>query len=144
MGQIISFTLGIALNYGFGIASYVLDWNRSDLWTIWWAVINIFLLSCYAALALLRDKGLHIASYITSAVSVLLLALAGILIIVLFSSIALGIVLIGISVYYGYVIALYLIYLARNRSLPQFMHYITLAIVVGTCFAIMIYGFIAD
>jgi hypothetical protein len=136
--------LGIVLNYVFGIVSYVVDWNKSDLWTIWWAVINIFLLSVYAALALLRDKGLHIASYITCAVSVLLLIAAGILIIVLFGSIALGIILIAIAVYYGYVIGLYIIYLARNKSLPQFMHYITIAIVIATCFAIMIYGFVAD
>jgi hypothetical protein len=95
LGQIISFALGIALNYGFGIISYVLEWNRSNLWTIWWAVINIFLLSLYAALALLRDKGLQLVTYIVCAVSVLLLVLSGILIIVLFNSIALGIVLIG-------------------------------------------------
>ena len=144
VGQIIFFALGIILNYAFGIVSYVVEWNKSDLWTIWWAVINIFLLSVYAALALLRDKGLHIASYITSAISVLLLIAAGILIIILFNSIALGIVLIAISVYYGYLIGLYIIYLARNKSLPQFMHYITLSIIVVTCFAIMIYGFVVD
>jgi hypothetical protein len=92
----------------------------------------------------LRDKGLHIITYIVSAISILLLILAGILIIVLFDSIALGIVLIAISVYYGYVIGLYLIYLFRNKSFPQFLHYITIAIVISTCFAIMIYGFIVD
>jgi hypothetical protein len=144
LGQIISFALGILLNYAFGIVSYVVDWNRSDLWTIWWAVINIFLLSLYAALALLRDKGLHIVSFIVSAVSVLLLTGAGILIIVLFDSIALGIVLIAISVYYGYLIGLYIIYLTRNRSIPQFMHYITVSIIVATCFTIMIYAFVVD
>ena len=79
-----------------------------------------------------------------SAVSVLLLIAAGILVIVLFDSIALGIVFIGISVYYGYIIGLYLIYLNRNKSLPQFLHYITTAIILATCFAVMIYGFVSD
>lgn len=114
------------------------------MWTIWWAVINLFLLSVYAALALLRDKGLNLVTYIVSAVSVLLLIIAGILIIVLFNSIAIGIAMIGIAVYYGYIIGLYLIYLSRNKSLPQFLHYITLLVVVCSCFAVMIYGFIAD
>jgi hypothetical protein len=91
--------LGIALNYAFGIVSYVLEWNRTDLWTIWWAVINIFLLSLYAALALLRDKGLHITTYIACALSVLLLVAAGVLIIVLFNSIALGVAFIGNLLY---------------------------------------------
>ena len=116
--QIISFALGIVLNYTIGITSYTANWNRSDVWTIWWAVINIFILSLYAALALLRDKGLSIITYIVCGVSIALLILAGILIIVLFKSIALGIALIGVGIYYGYVIALYLIYLYRNKSLP--------------------------
>ena len=116
--QIISFSLGIVLNYTIGIISYTANWNRSDIWTIWWTVINIFILSLYAALALLRDKGLSIITYIVCGVSVALLILAGILIIVLFKSIALGIALIGVAVYYGYVIGLYLIYLYRNKSLP--------------------------
>lgn len=49
----------------------------------------------YAALALLRDKGLQIVTYIVCAVSVLLLISSGVLVIVLFDSIVLGIVLIG-------------------------------------------------
>jgi hypothetical protein len=116
--QIILFAVGIVLNYTIGIISYAINWNRSDTWTIWWAVINVFILSVYAALALLRDKGLSLVTYIVCGVSVALLILAGILIIVLFKSIALGIALIGVAVYYGYIIALYLIYLFRNNSLP--------------------------
>lgn len=144
LGQLLSFILGIVLNYAFGVVSYVLAWDTSDLWTIWWAIINIFLLSLYAALALLRDKGLHLATYILSATSVILLVGAGILVILLFESVPFGIVLIAIAVYYGYLIGLYLIYLARNKSLPQFLHYITLLIVIGTCFAVMIYAFVDD
>jgi hypothetical protein len=141
---IISFALGIVLNYAFGACSYALDWNRTNLWTIWWAVINIFVLSVYAALAFLRDKGLHLITYIVCAVSVLLLTASGIIILVLFNSIALGVALIGASIYYGYVIALYIIYLVQNKSFPQFIHIITLIIIICTCFAVMIFGFISD
>lgn len=143
--------MGIALNYAFGIVSYVLEWNRTDLWTIWWAVINIFLLSLYAALALLRDKGLDIRTYIACAISVLLLVAAGVLILVLFDSIALGVVFIGkilsilgISVYYGYCLGLYFVYLIKNKSFPQFLHYITIIIIAATSFAVMIYGFVSS
>jgi len=103
--------LGIALNYAFGIVSYVLEWNQTDLWTIWWAVINIFLLSLYAALALLRDKGLDIKTYIACAISVLLLIAAGVLILVLFDSIALGVVFIGkILIYLRYLCLLWILF----------------------------------
>jgi len=144
VGQIISFTLGLVLNYTFGVISYVVEWNRTDLWTVWWAVINIFLISVYAALALLRDKGIHLVTLIVCVVSVLLLIAAGLLIIIFLKSISLGIVLIAIAVYYGYVIGLYIIYLHKNKSLPQFLHYITVTIVVVTSFSVMIYAFIAD
>ncbi len=52
--------------------------------------------------------------------------------------------MIGISIYYGYIVGLYLVYLVRNKSFPEFLHYITVTIVVGTCSGIMIYGFIVD
>ena len=141
---IISFALGIILNYVFGIISYTVEWNRSNLWTIWWAVINLFLLSLYASLALLRDKGLSLVTYIACIISVLLLMGAGILIIVLFGSFGWGLGVIGVALYYGYIIGLYIIYLLRNKSLPQFLHYITIIIVVLTCFAVMIYSFCVD
>lgn len=54
-----------------------------------------------------------------------------------------GIILIAISLYYGYCLALYIIYLIKNKSMPIFMNYITLAIIIATTFAVMIYGFIS-
>lgn len=143
LGQIISFALGIIVNYGYGIASYLLNWNQTTLWTIWWAVINIFILALYATLALLRDMGLALVSYIACVISVLLLALAGALLIAIFNQIAVGIILIGISLYYGYCLTLYIVYLMQNKSMPAFMSYITFFIVVATSFAVMLYGFIS-
>jgi hypothetical protein len=98
----------------------------------------------YATFATLRDKGISIIAYIVSTVSVVLLVAAGILVIVLFSSIPLGIVLIGIAIYYAYVIALYFVYLSNNKSLPQFLHYITLIIIVSTPIVVMIYALVVD
>jgi hypothetical protein len=133
--------VGIVLNYAYGILSYALKWNDTTLWTIWWIVINVFILALYSTISLLRDKGLALVSYISCAVSVVLLILAGALLIGVFDSVAIGIALIAISLYYGYCLALYIIYLLKNRSLPVFMNYITLAIIILTTFAVMIYGF---
>jgi hypothetical protein len=85
IGQIILFAVGILLNYVYGILSYALDWNSTTLWTIWWLVINVFILALYCTISLLRDKGLELVSYISCAVSVVLLALAGALLIGVFN-----------------------------------------------------------
>jgi len=54
--QILSFVFGIVVNYVYGVLSLVLLWNTATLWTLWWSIINIFILSLYANFALLRDK----------------------------------------------------------------------------------------
>lgn len=131
------------INYLFGVISFVAEWNRTDLWTIWWGIINIFILSVYAALALLRDKGLVLVTYIACGVSVLLLVIAGVLTIILSDTLIVGAALIALSIYYGYILALYIIYLKLNKSLPQFIHYITVIIVIVTSFAVMVYGFVS-
>ena len=41
IGAIISFALGIVINYAFGIVSYVVEWNRSPAYTLLWTIINI-------------------------------------------------------------------------------------------------------
>jgi hypothetical protein len=50
-------------------------------------VINVFILALYSTISLLRDKGLVLISYISCAVSVVLLALAGALLIGVFDEV---------------------------------------------------------
>ncbi len=136
--------MGILLNYGFGIAAYAAEWNRSPFYTILWAFLNLFFISLYAAYCLLRDKGLSIPTYVVCAISIVLSYGSGILLLALFKSIGAGIALLGVAFYYTYIVIIYFVYLKLNKSLPFFVNLITLAIIIITCFAIMIYAFVDD
>ena len=72
IGQIISFVLGIVINYAFGAVSYAVEWNRSPAYTLLWTIINILILTIYAAGSFVRDKGLVLVSVILSVVSMVL------------------------------------------------------------------------
>lgn len=72
LGQIFSFCFGLIVNYAFGIVSYVLEWNRTTVLTLFWGIINVFLISCYISFGLLRDEGLKIKTYISIAISIIL------------------------------------------------------------------------
>ena len=142
--QIVSFILGVALNYTFGGLSYGLNWNRTPAYTCLWTFFNIFILSAYAAFCLLRDKGLIIPTVITCVVSVLLSFGIGIILLTLFSNIGVGLGFIGAALYYTYAVVVYLIYLKMNKSIPWIIYPITGIIVIASCFAVMIYAFVVD
>lgn len=142
--QIISFVLAFLLNYGFGIASYLVGWNNSAAYTVLWAIINVFAVLAYASYSLLRDKGLIIPTYIITISSIVVSYGVGILLIVLFSSIIVGIVFLGLAFYYTYALVIYFIYLKMNKSLPFVVYIVTFFVIVATCFAIMIYAFVSD
>lgn len=84
IGQIISFALGIVINYGFGAASYAVEWNRTPAYTLLWVIINLLVLNIYAAGSFVRDKGLTMVSVIVSVVSMVLSFGVGIVLIVWF------------------------------------------------------------
>jgi hypothetical protein len=71
ISQIVLFSLGIVINYIFGILTYAMDWNRSAKWTVWWAIVNLLILTLYATYSLLRDKGISLSSLICAIISVI-------------------------------------------------------------------------
>ena len=144
VGQIISFVLGIVLNYGFGIVAYAVKWSRSPGYTLLWCILNILALSVYAAFCFVRDKGLIMVSVIACIVSMVLSFGVGIILLAWFGLIAPGVAMLGIAFYYTYFLAAYLVYLKNNKSVPFVIYPITLLLVVGGCFAVMIWGFIDD
>lgn len=144
VGQIISFILGVILNYTFGGLSYGLNWNRTPAYTCLWTFANIFLISAYAAFSMLRDKGLVVPSIISCVITILLSFGIGIILLAVFSMIPEGLALLGAAFFYTYAIVLYLIYLKRNKSMPWILYPITALIIVLTCFAVMIYAFVVD
>lgn len=144
IGQIISFALGIVLNYAFGIIAYLDWWNRSPGYTVLWAILNIVGLLIYAGGSLVRDKGLTIPSLIVSIVSMVLSFGVGIILIVWFGMIGVGVALLAAAFFYTYFFTVFLIYLKMNKSVPFIIYPITLVLVVGGCFAVMIYAFVAD
>ena len=143
VGGIISFILGIALNYGFGALSYALKWNNSPAYTVLWTVFNLFALSAYAAFCLLRDKGLVLPTVITCVVSILLSFGSGIILIAMFSLVPTGLGFIGAGFFYSYAVVVYLVYLKMNNSLPFLIYPLTLILIVGACVAVMIYAFVS-
>lgn len=84
IGQIISFVLGIGINYGFGAASYAVGWNKSPAYTLLWIIINILALIIYAAVSFVRDKGLTVISVALSISSMVISFGMGIILIVWF------------------------------------------------------------
>ena len=143
-GQIISFILGVVLNYTFGVLSYVFSWNRTPAYTCLWTFVNIFALSAYAAFSLLRDKGLIIPTVITCVISILLSFGVGIILLALFTLTGVGLGFIGAAFYYTYAIVVYLIYLKMNKSIPWAIYPVTAGIIIVTCFAVMIYAFVVE
>ena len=144
MLQIVSFTLGLVLNYAFGIISYVIGWNNSPAYTVLWTVVNALLVVIYATVSLIRDKGLVLPTVIVSIVSMVISFGPGIILLTWFSSVPIGIALIGAGFYYSYFLATILIYKKMNDSVPFALYPITIIIIIGTCCAVMIYAFIND
>lgn len=142
--QIVSFILGIVLNYAFGIVSYIVGWNSSPAYTVLWAIINLLLVAIYAAVCLIRDKGLIPVTIIVSVVSMVISFGPGIILLAWFKSIAVGIALIGVAFYYSYFLGTVLIYKKMNNSVPFAVYPITIIIIVLTCCAVMIYAFVSD
>ena len=106
--------------------------------------MNIFLLSAYAAYDMLRDKGLIVPTVIVCVVSIVLSFGAGIILMVMFSLIPVGLGFMGAAFFYSYAIILYLIYLKMNNSIPFAFYPITLGIIIVACFGVMIYAFVVD
>ena len=144
IGQIISFALGVVLNYTFGGLSYGFNWNRTPAYTCLWTFLNIFVLFAYASFCLLRDKGLIIPTVIFCVISILLSFGIGILLLALFSLIGAGLGFIGAAFYYTYAVVVYLIYLKMNKSIPWAIYPVTGVIVILTCFSVMIYAFVVE
>lgn len=142
IGQIVLFALGIVLNYAFGIISYAVDWNKSPAYTVLWSVVNPLLVFTYAAVSMLRDKGIIVPTIIICVVSMLFSFGPGIILLAWFSSIAVGIALLGAGFYYTYFLATVIIYKKMNNSVPFALYVITVILIILTCFAVMIYGFI--
>lgn len=142
--QIVSFILGILLNYSFGILSYVFDWNKSPAYTVLWTVVNPLLVFTYSAISLLRDKGLIVPTIVVCIISMVFSFGPGIILLAWFRSIAVGIALIGAGFYYSYFLTTVIIYKKMNNSVPFVLYIITVIIIILTCFAVMIYGFIDE
>lgn len=68
----------------------------------------------------------------------------GIILLVWFSSIPVGIALLGAGFYYTYFVSIYLVYIKMNNSVPFIVYIITIIIIVLTCCAVMIYSFVED
>jgi hypothetical protein len=141
---LISLILGIAINYGFGVLSYVLEWNRSPAYSILWTFANPFLVVTYASMNLIQDKGLTRMTIVMCVISMLLSFGPGILLLVWFNLIEVGIVFIGIGFYYTYFVSIYLIYTRMNNSVHFSIYPITICLIVATCFAVMVYSFLSD
>lgn len=137
------FTSGLILNYGFGILSYVLSWNNSSAYTLFWCIINLFLVITYAAFSLIRDKGLTFPSIITAVFSMVLSFGTGVILLVWFNSLVVGIALIGAAFFYTYFTSVYLVYRKMNNSVPFVIYPITLFIIIGSCIVVMIYSFVS-
>jgi hypothetical protein len=142
--QIVSFVLGIVLNYAFGVLSYALDWNKSPAYTVLWTVVNPLLVTTYAAINLIQDKGIILPSIIISVVSMLLSFGPGIILLAWFNAIVIGVVLIVVGFYYSYFLATIIIYKKMNNSVPFVIYPITAFIIICTCFAVMVYSFVDD
>lgn len=106
-----------------------------------WAVINIYLVITYAALSMVRDKGIFVVSIILCVASMLLAFGIGVILLAWFKLLAEGIALIAVAFFYSYFLSVYLIYKSRNESVPFIVYPITLIILIAPCFAIMIYAF---
>lgn len=122
----------------------MVGWNKSPAYTILWAFINVFAVLAYASYCLIRDKGFIIPTYIVCVASILVSYGVGILLLTLFGEIAAGIVFLGIAFYYTYGMVVFYIYTRMNKSLPFVIYIVTFVIIVATCFAVMIYAFVAD
>lgn len=131
------------LNYGFGIVSYIVGWNKTPAYTVLWAIINVFLVLAYASFCLARDKGLIIPTYICCISSIVVSYGVGILLIVLFEQLVIGIVFLGLAFYYTYALVVYFIYIKMDKSLPFVIYIVTFFVIVATCFAIMIFAFVS-
>lgn len=142
--QVVSFIIAVLLNYGFGIASYLVGWNKSPAYTVLWAIINVFAILAYASFSLIRDKGLILPTYITSIASIVVSYGVGILLIVLFDSLVVGLAFIAAAFYYTYAVIVYFIYRHRNKSIPFIIYIVTFFVVIIPCFAVMIYSFVSD
>lgn len=142
--QIVSFVLGIVINYTFGVISYALDWNKSSAYTVLWTVVNPLLVTTYAAIQLIQDKGIVPVTIIINVVSMVFSFGPGIILLAWFRSTVVGIVLIGAGFYYSYFMATIIIYKKMNNSVPFVIYPITVILIVLTCFAIMVYSFIDD
>lgn len=141
--QIVLFVLGLVINYGFGIVSYVVDWNKSPAYTVLWTVVNPLLVLIYAAVSLLRDKGLVVPTIVFCVLSMLLSFGPGIILLAWFGSIPVGVALIGVAFYYSYFLATVIIYKKMNNSVPFAIYPITIIMIVLTCFAVMVYAFVS-
>lgn len=141
VAQIVLFVLGIVLNYAFGIISYAVDWNKSPAYTVLWAVINPLLVFVYAAINLLKDKGLILPTIVICVISMLFSFGPGIILLAWFNSIAVGIALLGVGFYYTYFLSTVLVYKKMNDSVPFAIYIITVVLILGTCCAVMIWSF---
>lgn len=130
------------LNYAFGVISYAVDWNKSPAYTVLWSVVNPLLVFAYAAVSLLRDKGLILPTVVICVVSMLFSFGPGIILLAWFQSIAVGIALLGAGFYYTYFLTTILVYKKMNNSVPFVIYIITLVLILGTCCAVMIYAFV--
>ncbi len=133
--------LGIVLNYAFGIISYAVDWNKSPAYTVLWAVINPLLVFVYAAINLLKDKGLILPTIVICVISMLFSFGPGIILLAWFESIAVGIALLGVGFYYTYFLSAVLVYKKMNDSVPFAIYIVTVVLILGTCCAVMIWSF---
>ena len=68
----------------------------------------------------------------------------GLILLLWFQLIGVGIALLAAAFFYTYFFTAYLIYLHMNKSVPFVMYPITFVLVVGGCFSVMIYGFVDD
>lgn len=144
LAQIILFALGLLINYAFGIVSYAVDWNASPAYTVLWSVVNPLLVLVYAAVSMIRDKGLVLPTIIICVVSMVFSFGPGIILLAWFGSIAVGVALLGAGFYYTYFLATILIYKKMNNSVPFAIYPITLVMIVITCFAVMVYAFLSS
>lgn len=74
--------------------------------------------------------------------SILLSFGVGVILIAWFDLIGVGIALLGAAFFYTYFLVVYLIYLKMNKSVPFVIYPVTMVLVIGACFAVMIYGFV--
>ena len=106
--------MAFVINYAFGIVSYLVGWNKSPAYTCVWAIINVLAVLIYAAYCLVRDKGLILPTYIVGISSIVVSYGIGILLIVLFGELVVGIVFLGLAFYYTYAMVVFFIYKKMN------------------------------